>query len=314
MSTEGVTLPAATQPATTSTEATGATAQPGNGGSTQTTTQTTETTGVSLSPQQTTETVTAPTGENPFSGLSQEWQDLAKSKGWKTLDDIPKGYKELETKLSTTRPAEAPADVKAYDEAIKPPANAAEIGYNDGFAKWFKDAAFEHKVPVSAVKGLHDSFVKWAGEQVGATVEAQNAQIAQRVTEAGKSLTELWGAPNNPKFARSLDMSMRAINTLSPNLKAALVESGVIANVGGKEMVVNATIIDAFSKVGAAMFAEDTLYGAAAVNGNPFDPKTLDLTKQGQIIKQDKAKAASLIRALQPAEQERYKGLLSRLA
>ncbi len=313
---DGVSLTATTQAATTSTEATGAPVVD-NGVNTQATQATTVgADGVSLSQQQQTQppqtTQTDPAKVAEFiAGLPAEYQELAKAKGWTTHADALKGYKELETKFSSTRPVEAPKSVEEYD--ISKPDDAEALGYNDDFAKWLKDTGLKHKVGKDTLKGIHDDFLTWARTQAAAVHEAQNAAVTDRVKKAGVALTEAWGAPNNPKFTRALDMSMRAIRQLDPGLKDALIEVGAIVKVGDREMVTNSTIIDAFSKVGAAMYAEDTLYGETAVAGNPFDPKTLDLTKQGQIIRQDKGKAASLIKALSAQDQTRYASILKQL-
>jgi hypothetical protein len=312
---EGVSLTAGTQPATTSTEAPGAAGTTGNGsGTVEAQTTSASTAGVSLSQQQTSqEGQTTQTQQDVWSALDADARTLVESKNWKGVGDAVKAYKELETKFSSTRPAEAPQAVTEYDAVISKPDDADKLGYNDEFAKWLKDTGFKHKVSKDQLKGLHDDFVTWARSQASNVSEVKQAQTNERVGKAAQSLQEMWGAPNNPKFTRSLDMSMRAINNIAPGLKDALVEVGAIVKVGDKEMVAHPVIIDAFAKVGAAMYAEDTLYGAAAVSSNPFDPKTLDLTKQGQIIRQDKAKAASLIRALSPEAQGRYADLLKKL-
>ena len=268
--------------------------------------------GVSLS----TPPVAPPAGDqppSPFASLTGDYKQLAENKGWKSLDDALKSYKELETHLSQTRPVEAPKSVTDYDAAIEKPADADAIGYNDGFAKWLKETGFKHKIPVDTIKTLHGELLDYARGEVGRAGEAQVAAATERVNKAATELTKSWGSPNTPKFARNLDMAMRAINNLSPDLKQALADTGVIANVGGKEMVANHVIIDALAKAGAAMYAEDTLYGSTSSSANPFDPATLDLTKQGQLIRTDKARAASFIRALKPELQSRYTALLSSL-
>lgn len=243
-------------------------------------------------------------GQSPFAGLSDDHKKLAETKGWKSLDDV---FASLA----------GPTDIAAYDAGITKPENAEKIGYNDDFAKWLKATSLKHGVPVHVAKAYHDEFVTWAGEQVAKTGadagQAQAAAITEKVNKAGDALLNEWGQPNTPKFSRNLDMAMRAMNHLSPDLKGALMDVGVLVNVGGKEMVANATIMAALAKVGAQMYAEDSVYGSAAVDSNPFDPASIDLTKQGQIIRTDKAKAAQLIRALKPEHQQRYAQMLSQI-
>lgn len=259
-------------------------------------------TGVSLSGS--TAPASGDQSQSPFSGLSDDHKKLAETKGWKSLDDV---FASLA----------GPKDIAAYDAGIQKPDNADKIGYNDDFAKWLKQTSLKYGVPVETAKAYHDEFVAWAGEQMskaGADAgQAQAAALAEKVDKAGSALLNEWGQPNTPKFARNLDMAMRAMNHLSPDLKGALMEVGVLVNVGGKEMVANATIMSALAKVGAQMYAEDSVYGSAAVDSNPFDPASLDLTKQGQIFRTDKAKAAQLIRALKPEHQQRYAQMLSQI-
>lgn len=266
--------------------------------------------GVSLSAP-----VTPPAGEqlpDVFSGLSEDHKKMVQAKGWKGLDDALKSYSEAEKALSTRATAvEAPKAVTDYDQHIVKPEDADKLGYSDEFAKWLKDTSFKLKIPVEATKGLHDEFVQWARANSGKAGEDQTAAVTERVNKAGTTLLESWGQPNTPKFTRNVEMAKRAVENLHPDLKAALVETGAIVNVGGKEMVANAVIADAFAKVGAAMFAEDTLFGSTDTAQNPFDPATLNITKATQLVKTDRTKAAAFVRALKPADQARWAHLLT---
>lgn len=264
-----------------------------------------------VSTVETTPPVVAPAVLDPWSSLPDETKAVATAKGWKTTEDAVKAYKELETKFSSTRPADAPKDVAAYDAVVTPPQNAKDVGYNDKFATWFKGAAFANKIPVEAAKGLHDSLVAWAGENATADGEGRTAALNEQVTKSATALHTAWGEPNTPAFARNLDMSMRAIRNLDPDLKTALIDTGAIVVVGGKEMVANHVIVRALSKVGAQMYAEDSVFGEIAANSNPFDPSTLDLTAQSRVFQKDKSQAKSLIMALKPEHQARYANLLA---
>lgn len=300
----------ATAPAATATTATG------NGTNTPAATTVPATSAVSLTPS------TTPTAVDPAATAipATDWttgleahKSLIDSKGWKSNADMAKAYSELETKFSSTRPAEPPKSATEYDTFVKPPENAEKVGYNADFANWFKEAAFAHKVPPAMVGGLHDAFVKWAGEQMGTTQTASVEAMNNRVTAAGDDLRKAWGEPNTPTFARNVEMAGRAIRNLDPGLKQELIDVGALAVVDGKEMVVRPGIVKALSKVGATMFAEDTLFGRAMEGSNPFDPKTENVGHQGQIYREDPAKARALIMALPPMEQSRHSYLLSQI-
>lgn len=256
----------------------------------------------------------AKTGENAdiWSTLSPENKAEVEKKGWKTHDDIVKSALEAERKLSSTRPAEAPKDISEYDSVLVKPENAEAIGYNDEFETWFKQTSFSGKVDPATAKHYHTEFVKWAGEQAASV----GASIDTRITETETALTKAWGTTNNPSFARNLEMSQRAIANLDPGLKDALVARGVITtNAKGEEVAADAIIIQALAKAGAAMYAEDTLFGNRTdTTTNPFDPDTLNIGKQSEIVRRDKNAAKSLIQALKPEHQARYANLMASLA
>ena len=265
--------------------------------------------GVTLSPP-----VVAPASGtvDQWSSLSPENKAAVEAKGWKSHDDIVKSALEAERKLSTTRPVDAPTELAAYDAVTAPPENAKDIGYNDDFAKWFKDTSLSGKVPLDIAKHYHTEFVKWAGEQAVNAGTGQATALNERVSGTQTALHKAWGEANNPSFTRNLEMSQRAINNLDPGLRAALIETGVIAAVGGKEVAANAVIIQALAKAGEAMFSEDTLFGnPTETKANPFDPATLNLTEQSAIWNRNKDTAKSLIRALPPAAQARYANMLA---
>jgi hypothetical protein len=313
---QGVSIAAA--PAATASAPSGAettTTQPSTGTGTTTPAPTT-TTGVSLSPPAATTTApgTTPTATDLLSAYP-EHKALIESKGWKSPTDAFKAYSELETKFSSTRPADKPKAVTEYDAVIKPPADADKKGYSKDFGDFFKKAAFEAGVDVNSAGKFHDAMVSWAEQAKGtAAAKAQEAMQAA-VDKAGAELVKAWGEPNTPQFARNVEMSRRAIQHLDPGLKAELVEMGAIVETAdGQEMVAKPGILKALAKVGDQLYAEDRIFGNFnAANGNPFDPKTIDVTMQGKLVNEDPAKARQLIGALDPKDQGRYSYLLSKL-
>lgn len=276
----------------------------------------TTTTGVSLSPPATTSSPAGTTTSTPdLLSAFPEHKALIEGKGWKSPADAFKAYSELETKFSSTRPAEKPKAVTEYDAHIKPPADAEKKGYSKEFGDFFKKAAFEAGVDVASAGKFHDAMVSWA-EQAKGTAAAKAQEAAQAAVEkAGAELIKAWGETNTPQFARNVEMSRRAIANLDPGLKAELVEMGAIVETAdGQEMVTKPAIFKALSKVGDQLYAEDRIFGNFnAANGNPFDPKTIDVTMQGKLVQDDPAKARQLISALEPKDQARYSYLLSKL-
>lgn len=288
-------------------------AETGNGTGTSAASTTTATSGVTLSTSGATGTTqAAATGNDPWSGLAQEHRAVVDGKGWKTPEDVVKSYRELETRFSQTRAVDGPKAATDYDAVLTKPQNAKDIGYNDDFAKWFKDTAFKAKIPVEAAKHIHDEFLSWAGSSMASANEAQSNAMNARIEKTGQDLVAKWGSPNTPQFTRNVEMMRRTMDHLEPGLKDALFELGALVKVGDQEMVANATVAKALAKIGAEKYAEDELFGNAAEQSNPFDPATLDLTAQGNVWKQDKAKAKAMIMSLKPEHRARYEYLVGK--
>lgn len=254
-------------------------------------------------------------GHNGGPAFDPLYKDMLVAKGWieedgatPKINEILKGYQNAETLISQ-RGSLAPKSAAEYQ--IDKPENAGQIGYNDEFANWFKGAAHKAGMSQEQAKTLHDAYVGWAGESLGAMSQQQTAQLNERIQNTATALVKDWGQPNTPAFSKNLEMARRAISQLG--LKDSLASLGVVVNVGGKEMVTDATVVAALAKVGENMYAEDSLYGDPATLTNPFDPETLDMGAQSRIFREDKDRARSLIMSLPPEKRSRYQSTLSRL-
>ncbi len=245
-----------------------------------------------------------------LAGLSDENRELAKKKNWADQNAVLKSYSELEKMKSAAAPeTPAPVTYKADDFAFKLPDNANDIGYSEGFATAFKETLA--KVPgitPDAANAIHDWYVGYATEQYGTQTTAYAEALDTRLVETEAALTKAWGATNNPTFTRNLELASRALTNLG--VMDAAVEAGLLLKVGEATKVTNAAFMQAFAKVGQAMYAEDAIHGAPATGVNPFDPKTESQAQQGALIKSDPQKALLLIQALPPAQQEMWKPVM----
>jgi hypothetical protein len=143
-------------------------------------------------------------------------------------------------------------------------------------------------------------------EGVAATAKTEGAAAATAHAEAQKNVIRTtagelqaeWGQQGTPGFNRNMEMARRAIRMADPKLLDALKQTGAVVTVDGKDNVVNATLFKAFAKMGAGMYAEDSLFGSLGSDGkNPFDDKTTDLAMQGRFMREEPEKAISMIRA-----------------
>lgn len=253
-----------------------------------------------------TPTTGTPTGSDPAgSGGAKPWYDgLVKdpdnlkaitTKKWDSPEALVKSYRELETAFSQkSAVSQAPSDPKDYAFNIP---KELQAGYNAPFADAFRTAAHKAGLSKEQAAAVHDGVLAFAQENLQAQATGSREALSQQVVKAQAALEKSWGGSITPEFARNLEMAKRAIGNLDPNLRQELVDVGAIVVDGGRELIAKPAIFAALSKAGAALFAEDTLFGRASQTSNPFDAKTEDMKMQGHIVKTDPARARLLIAA-----------------
>lgn len=249
---------------------------------------------------------TPPTGSEGQAQTQAAWygtledqglKQLADSKGWKTAADAIRSYKELETSFSAKQAA-ASAPATPNDYKLDVPQNLPEgVSYNEQFSGWFKNTLHKLGASQELASGLHSAYVEFASQAATAQAQEKAASLEKSVKDAFTDLTSMWGKPDSPEFTRNAEMAKRAIRMADPKLLEALKAVGAITEIGGQLMVTNATIMNAFAKMGAGMYSEDKFDGGANDGKNPFDAKTEDMAMQGRLMKDDPEKAALLIKA-----------------
>lgn len=192
--------------------------------------------------------------------------------------------------------SEVPANPAGYE--FKMPDGMPEgMAYDNSFASKFADWAHNQGMSKAGAQQIHDFYVQHVGEHFSSSTAQQTEQLNTRVTETFDTLTKEWGQPETPAFQRNLELSRRAMSNLHPDFKQALVDAGVIRVDGAQEVVTDARIMMGLQKAGSTMFAEDSVFGGKPADVNPFDPKTSDLTAQGDLVRENPDLAKQLIRA-----------------
>lgn len=247
-----------------------------------------------------------PTGSDPVvvDGAKTWYSDLVKdpdnlkaiqTKKWDSPEAMVKSYRELEVAFSQKSAAsQAPSDPKGYEFNIP---KELQAGYNAPFADAFRASAHKAGLSKEQAAAVHDGVLHFAQQNLQAQADGSREALSQQVTKAQAALEKSWGGAITPEFSRNLEMAKRAIGNLDPDLRQELVDVGAIVVDGGRELIAKPAIFKALAKSGASMFAEDTLFGRASQNTNPFDPKTADPSMQSHIVKTDPARAKLLIRA-----------------
>lgn len=231
-------------------------------------------------------------------GLQDEGnRKLAEGKGWKSMDDGIKSYKELETAFSKLSgealkvPADdAPrTDWDAFFGKLGRPEKAdgytfkvapdvpADFPYSNENAAMLKNMAFEFGLTPRQAQGLHDGFVKTMLSEA----QVQHTRNAEAETKATAALEQEWGASDTAGFRRNVQLADRAMQRIDPDLKADLIRLGAVSQDGA---VRSAPLARALAKIGNQLFTEDALYAGAGANENPWSDATMSLTRQGQVI------------------------------
>lgn len=255
------------------------------------------------------------------SALDGDNKAFVESKGWKDLNEIVKSHREAEKFISTRgagqQKAEGgkepviPTSPEGYEFKL-PEKFPDEKLYDKTLASKFSKWAHKAKLSTETAQQLHDMFVTDFADTFTASQATATEQFNSRVTQTFNDLTKEWGSEETPGFKRNLELSRRAISNLGPEVKAALKSHGIIVDNNGQEVVTNSAIIKAFAKVGATMYAEDAMYGAQTATENPFNPKTLNTTKAGELIKTNPELARTLINAAGPEAQRDWGWWLSK--
>jgi hypothetical protein len=233
-----------------------------------------------------------------FAGLAPENKEFATKKGWKTADDAFKSHRELETAYSSRSPAK---EYSLGDYALNAPQDADKIGYSKESAEAFRQFAHKTKLSPEQAVAVHDMYVANTVEGGKKAAAAKQEALNGKFEASSKALEKSWGVPDSPVFKRNVEMAFRTVRELG--IQDALVEVGaLVKNKDGKMDVANSTIVEALAKVGAAMYAEDNMYGNVSSDANPFAMGTAgeNATKAGEIMRTDPDKAEMLIRAAGP--------------
>lgn len=259
---------------------------------------------MSTSPTDAPATATPPEGSAPAPApWTTTHAELATKNNWATPDDAVAAYVAATT----------PKTYKPDEYKFEAPQNAKDIGYDAQMAGAFAGKLAELGIAPDKGAGLYEWYMGTLGAAATSQSEAQAKIVGERLETSFNDLTKAWGGQESPAFKRNLALADRAMNQLG--LTDELVSLGVLHKDDAGVHVANAKVYAALAKIGAAMFAEDSLYGGSADSGkNPFDPKAPDLTAQSRLIKDSPEKALVLIDSLPAADREKLTYLRNSVA
>ena len=187
-------------------------------------------------------------GTSPAS-WNEGYDDLVTAKGWNGPSDVLESYVNLEKAVGADKVVlpTADTDLREWegwsklgtpDEASAYELNAPEgsENYDQGLSDWFREVAYENKMPASMAQAMHDKFV----ERMGQGQADQSELIDQQ--------NEQWHNELQSKFGTAFDERVAAANSAvrefgGEELRDVLNQ----ANLG-----MNPVIINALSKIGIA--------------------------------------------------------------
>ena len=250
-------------------------------------------------------------GASFLDGLNEDNRRVVQQKGWKGLDDVVSSYREAESRLSKTvqppkegateeelseffRKSGRPAEPDGYK--ISMPENLPEgFIYSTELADQFRNWAHKSGLHPLQAQRLHDMYVAEQASVYTSTL----SETKQTIEKAHADLTKEWGDPKSALYKRNVELANRAIKNLGgDDLERDLIEGGLVLKTENGLVVQSSAFAKAFAKIGSQLFAEDTIHGGGTgEEANPFDEKTLNLKRQGEILKRDPAQARALITA-----------------
>lgn len=187
-------------------------------------------------------------------------RDWLKAKGYKSLDDVVKSYREAERaihdsgRIAVPKEGATPEEIKAFHKAIGVPetADAYEVAaieghaLDDGLIAAMRPIALEAGVPASAWKALSEGLMKHQLDQLQADQQRQNDEWSALQKEWGASATE-----RTVEFQRGVE----AVGLKREDIAAL------------QQVIGSKRVGEIFQKIGAGM-TEATLLGGG--NRNRF--------------------------------------------
>lgn len=257
-----------------------------------------------------------PNLEENTTGLSEDNLAFLQSKGYKGSEDLDKivtSYNELEKLHSQSiitpetddftdeswdkfgKRVGAPEAVDAYE--FEMPDLPDNVVYDQSLADDFKQIAHKYKVTTAQAQGMHNDFSKVFTDRQTGFQESTQESIGQ----AGQTLSNEWGgSPEHPQYKQNVSDAFKSMNA-TPGLIDAYVRAGILREVPGSKGQYNptdASVVMAHAAHGAALMSEPSgeFDPVATGQNNPFSKENENMTKQGQIMRQDPELARALIK------------------
>jgi hypothetical protein len=254
-------------------------------------------------------------GTSPWTGLAlPENQELVKTKNWANPDAALRSYAELERKMGGAIFLPEPtADPTAWDGIfdrmgrpksaaeykLERPKDLPETAYDADTAEQMKGVFHKAGLTPRQAAIIHDEVFTGSHK----AKEALQAANAEKVAKAHEQIVKEYGGDENSEaYKRNLELANRAVRQFGGD--ALLSELKEIGAMDPNGYVKAPLVAKMLAQVGKQLFQEDAVYGGAGDYKNPFADATMDMEKQGEIIKKDPDRARALIRAAghNPAE------------
>lgn len=248
------------------------------------------------------------------SGLQDEDnRRYAETKGLKSMDDMVKSYRNLETKLGQGlqmkpegengdftpeqwaefgKKVGAPESKDFYE--FQRPEIPDNVAYDEPLEHGFKDVAHKYKLTKQQANGVYKDMAKMMVDN-----QLQGSQVVDQL--AGRAHSELereWGGSDSPVYQENAKAAFQNIKQ-TPGLLEAYEQAGLLVRNGsGYNPTSSALVMHHASMANATMKEPGGFDGFKGGSGgtNPFAQGSENFTAQGQLVKTDPDKARAYIR------------------
>tara|TARA_R100001594_G_scaffold5297_2_gene16828 strand:- start:6076 stop:6936 length:861 start_codon:yes stop_codon:yes gene_type:complete len=182
--------------------------------------------------------------------VSDEYKEVVEAKGWKSADDVMKGYVNLERQIGADKvvlPKEGDdiAEWEGWEKLGTPETSEgydlkAPEGYDayaENMSNWYREAAHKVKLPAAQAQQLHDSYVQHIMQM------QENAALEQ------KRQVEDWGNQIKREYGQALDervgLAHRAMRAFGSDELRTLMDETGLGN--------HPEVVKAFVKIGSEL-------------------------------------------------------------
>ena len=248
-----------------------------------------------------------------ISGLQDEDnRRYAETKGLKSMDDMVKSYRNLETKLGQGLQMKpegengdfTPEQWTEFGKKVGAPESADHyefhrpevpdyVSYDEPLEDGFRKVSHKYKLTKAQAAGVHKEMTEMLVNQ---QLQGRE-QIGQLAGRAHRELEREWGGAESPVYQEKTRAAFQNIKS-TPGLLEAYEQAGLLVRNGNGYNPTSSALVMHHAQMADATMKESGGFDGmrSGTQNNPFAKGSEDLTRQGQLVRQDPDLARALAR------------------